>query len=240
MSIYHLVKPEAVSNVLMQFIIFAKCTQNICCQIAFLFGQHVIWGQAKFELIFSYIWVDHSLHILPFVPMFNETVRHLRRRDYHQFSEKCQVATNDSHFILYYDANVWNLKCSISSFERFFLVFKNRPTRPLLLIYFHSFNTTLFRISCWLQRDSNTDRQSIRQARWPLDHHNGPKMRDYFLLYNSIHKKWWRHNVIGSRHGHPFAHRRHNKTVVHSNGVENGHHQTSLMSKMYPSIGIKY
>ena len=50
--------------------------------------------------------------------------------------------------------------------------------RPLF-VYFRSFQTQHYRKNYRLQRDSNSDLRSRRQARWPLDHHHDPKIINF-------------------------------------------------------------
>ena len=52
----------------------------------------------------------------------------------------------------------------------FFL--KNGPT-PTSFCLFSFFQTQILEKNCRLQRDSNSDHQNRRRARWPLDHHHG-------------------------------------------------------------------
>ena len=48
-------------------------------------------------------------------------------------------------------------------------------TNPgICFVYFGSFQTTFYRKIRMLQRDSNSDHQTRRQARWPLGHPHGP------------------------------------------------------------------
>ena len=53
-------------------------------------------------------------------------------------------------------------------------IFKNGLSRPLFVFYFRSFQQQFLQKNCRFQRDSNSDRQNRRRARWPLDHHHGP------------------------------------------------------------------
>ena len=71
--------------------------------------------------------------------------------------------------------------CKISFFEhsqfldflkRLFILFMGQP-RPLF-VYFRSFQAQILQKNCRRQRDSNSDRRSRRQTRWPLDHHHCP------------------------------------------------------------------
>ena len=61
----------------------------------------------------------------------------------------------------------WRVKCHS------FIVLKNGPTLASFLFIFVLFKN-IYRINCMLQHDSNSERQSSRQARWSLDHHHGP------------------------------------------------------------------
>ena len=54
--------------------------------------------------------------------------------------------------------------------------FKKWANPVLFLIYFYSFQTQILQKNCRHQRDSNSDRQSRRRARRPLDHHHCPKL----------------------------------------------------------------
>ena len=56
----------------------------------------------------------------------------------------------------------------------------------LFLVYFRSFQTQFYRKNCRLQQDSNLDRQSRRQARWPLDHHHGPTYLSLFWSFQQF------------------------------------------------------
>ena len=53
------------------------------------------------------------------------------------------------------------------------LFFKMGLLRPLF-VYFRSFQTQMLKKNCRHQQDSNSDCQSRRRERWPLDHHYGP------------------------------------------------------------------
>ena len=54
------------------------------------------------------------------------------------------------------------------------------------LFIFVLFKHKLYRNNCWLQRDSNSDCQSKRRARWPHDHHHVPRHCNLLLkFYNS-------------------------------------------------------
>ena len=56
----------------------------------------------------------------------------------------------------------WDVQCKI---------FLKKWANPgLFLVYFSSFLSTILQKNCWLQQNSNLDRQSRRRARWPLDH----------------------------------------------------------------------
>ena len=57
----------------------------------------------------------------------------------------------------------------------FLVLFKDGPT-PASFRLFLSFRTA--HLSS--QQDSNSDCRSRRQERWPLDHHQGPKIKIYF------------------------------------------------------------
>ena len=56
----------------------------------------------------------------------------------------------------------------------------------LIFVYFRSFQTQFYRKNCRLQQDSNLDRQSRRQARWPLDHHHGPAYLSLFWSFQQF------------------------------------------------------
>ena len=62
--------------------------------------------------------------------------------------------------------------------------FLNGPTPGSFLFIFVLFKYKLYRKNCTRQRDSNSGRQSRRQARLPLDHHHDPQPRHWFSLYN--------------------------------------------------------
>ena len=51
--------------------------------------------------------------------------------------------------------------------------FLNGLTRPLF-VYLRSFQIQILQKNWTLQRNSNSDRRSIRRACWPLNHHHGP------------------------------------------------------------------
>ena len=65
------------------------------------------------------------------------------------------------------------------------IVLKNWPT-PAYFCLFSFFSTTNLQKNCRLQRESNSDRRSRRQAPWPLDHHLGPNwlyfIHDIFIV----------------------------------------------------------
>ena len=50
--------------------------------------------------------------------------------------------------------------------------YKNGPT-PASFCLFSFFSNTILQKNCRLQRDSNSDCRSRKQARWPLDNHQG-------------------------------------------------------------------
>ena len=52
---------------------------------------------------------------------------------------------------------------------------KNGPTTATFCL-FSFFSTKILQKNCILQRESKSDRRSRRRARWPLDHHHGPKL----------------------------------------------------------------
>ena len=51
---------------------------------------------------------------------------------------------------------------------------KKMANSILFFVYFCFISTTMLQNYFRPQRESNSDRWSIRQARWPLDHHHGP------------------------------------------------------------------
>ena len=51
---------------------------------------------------------------------------------------------------------------------------KMRQLRPLFRLFLF-FKHKFYRKICRRQQDSNSDRRSRRQARWPLDHHHDPR-----------------------------------------------------------------
>ena len=53
-----------------------------------------------------------------------------------------------------------------------FSFFKCANPGHFLFIFVH-FKHKFYRKNCRRQQDSNSDRRSSRQARWPLDHHHG-------------------------------------------------------------------
>ena len=52
--------------------------------------------------------------------------------------------------------------------------FKKSGPTPASFCLFSFFSNKTLQKKCRLQRDSNSDRLSIRQAGWPLDHHHRP------------------------------------------------------------------
>ena len=58
---------------------------------------------------------------------------------------------------------------------------------------FSFFSITILQKHCRPQRDSNSDHQSRRRARWPLDHHHGPthvKVIKLFWRKSRFPKNW--------------------------------------------------
>ena len=69
----------------------------------------------------------------------------------------------------------------LTSIAQFFL--KVGQPRPVFCLFLFFSNTILLKKNWRSQRDSKSDRQSRRRARWPLDHHHGPNYSVcYFLL----------------------------------------------------------
>ena len=73
---------------------------------------------------------------------------------------------------------------------------------PIKMFYFRSFQTQILQKICSLQRDSNSDRRSRRQARWPFDHHHGPWISDvsYKIFLNRKRWYWCLKKSVSSKH----------------------------------------
>ena len=67
------------------------------------------------------------------------------------------------------------------------IVLKNWPT-PAYFCLFSFFSTTNLQKNCRLQRESNSDRQSKRRTRWPLDHHTAHIVHFVALPLSASHK----------------------------------------------------
>ena len=84
------------------------------------------------------------------------------------------------HYI-FYNKEMWKMSINICGWDLNPrpLEYETPPitTRPGLLPIFNLLQHTFYRKNCRRQRDSNSDRRTRRQARWPLDHHHGGRQR---------------------------------------------------------------
>ena len=85
-------------------------------------------------------------------------------------------------------------------------LFKKRANPGLYL--FSCFSATFLNKSCWLLRDSKSDYQSRRRARWKLDHHHG--------LKSYLFKKWANAGLIFRSFQTTFDWK-----TVHFSGIQN-------------------
>ena len=87
--------------------------------------------------------------------------------------------------------------------------------QPRPLFYFVLFKRKFYRKNCRLQRDSNSDCRSARQAHWPLDHHHIAGKYNFIIPFKSLQNFFWidssvtrlgrSFNVLGSNISHKNA-----------------------------------
>ena len=63
--------------------------------------------------------------------------------------------------------------------------------QPRPLFYFVLFKRKFYRKNCSLQRDSNSDCRSARQAHWPLDHHHIAGEYNFIIPFKSLQNFFW-------------------------------------------------
>ena len=88
------------------------------------------------------------------------------------FSKRAHLVCIISKLLAY----LQHICCVKSLFKRIF-----KWTNLSLFFIFVLLISTFLQINCRLQRDSNSERQSTRRVRWPLDHH-GPFNKILFIF----------------------------------------------------------
>ena len=82
---------------------------------------------------------------------------------------------------------------------------------PGLFCLFSFFSNTILQKNCRLQRDSNSDLQSRRRARWPLDHHYGPRITNFNILFKHKTCSCTKSRLFLSKRNHLVAQMRVNR-----------------------------